>query len=193
MLQSLLDAAGERWTLPVILGYGAAQPVLPATIVDPAAWFWRVLNTLRSLGWYALFPVLAYTGLASLKPVPQEFRWQRVWLGLCCLVWVLVAAANAGGDQWDNPRYRTLFLPWMAYLAAWGWEWVKLRGDPWLLRLVGLVGIFVVFFLEWYISRYSPKLPHLSLTAMIALTAVSGAVFVAGCLGWDWIKGKKYG
>jgi len=192
MLQSLLNLAGERLTLPVILVYGVAQPVLPATLIDPAARLWRVLNTLRAAGWYILLPMLGYACLVSLTPAAQTRRWQRIWLGLGCLVWILVAAANAGGDQWDNPRYRTLFLPWMAFLAAWGWQWARQKRDPWLWRLGALAGIFVFLFLEWYISRYSSAFPHLGLSVMIGLTAASCLLFLAGCLVWDWLKRKKH-
>jgi peptidoglycan/LPS O-acetylase OafA/YrhL len=115
-----------------------------------------------------------------------------MWLALGCLVWICVAAANAGGDQWDNPRYRALFLPWMAFLAAWGYDWARRKRDPWLWRLGALVGIFVFLFLEWYISRYSPVFPHFSLAVMIGLTAALCILFTAACLVWDRLKRKKH-
>ena len=46
----------------------------------------------------------------------------------------MVAALNAGGDQWDNPRYRAILLVWQVILAAWAWEWARLRHDAWLWR-----------------------------------------------------------
>jgi len=39
MVQKLILGAGKQWSLPIILVYGFAQPVLPATIVDPAVLF----------------------------------------------------------------------------------------------------------------------------------------------------------
>jgi hypothetical protein len=191
MMQKLLSTLGERWWLPVVLGYGSLQPVLPATIVDPAIPLWRVLNSIHAVGWYMLFPVLGYSILATLNPAAQPRRWQRLWIGLACLVWILVAAANAGGDQWDNPRYRTLFLPWMALLAAWGWFWARQRRDPWLWRLGAVVVLFVVLFLEWYISRYSDIVPHLNLETMLILTVTSAGLFLVSCIVWDVVQKRR--
>src|SRR3990172_12744917 len=186
MLQNLLDSIGERWRFLVILGYGIAQPVLPAALVDPAASIWRVINSLRAAGWYLLAPFFSYGVLSIFYPGPQPGRWQRSWLSLACLGWLLVAALNAGGDQWDNPRYRLLFLPWMAYIAAWGWLWSRHRSDPWLWRLVVLMGMFVGLFLEWYISRYIKAFLHLSIWVMAGLTVSCVVIFLVGCLVWDW-------
>lgn len=190
MLQKLLETAGERWSIPLILGYGAAQPVLPATLVDPAAVIWRVVNTLRALGWYILAPLLLYGMLTSFHPGSQVRRWTRIFLGLACMLWIGIAAANAGGDLWDNPRYRVLFLPWMALFAAWAWEWRRIRRDPWLWRWLFIMALFVTLFLEWYISRYYPTLLHLSIWSMIGLTLAAGVAILAGSLIWDWVKSR---
>jgi hypothetical protein len=63
---------------------------------------------------------------------------------------MIIASARAGGDLWDNPRYRTIFLPWLTFITAWAW---KYRGK-WLYRLLIMEGIFIAFFTEWYLARY---------------------------------------
>jgi hypothetical protein len=191
MLQKLLRTAGGSWTLPIILGYGAAQPVLPATLIDPAAGIWRVINSFRAAGWYILAPMMAYATLTALRSRGQHLRWQAFWLGLVCGGWILVSAAVAGGDQWDNPRYRTLFLPWMAFLAAWGWTLSRKKSDPWLVRLWIAEAICVVIFLQWYISRYYPALIHFDVRFTIGITALVVVGYLIISLGWDFIRRKR--
>ena len=42
----------------------------------------------------------------------------------------MLCSARAGGDQWDNPRYRVLFLPFIAIVTAWGWQWSRRNATP---------------------------------------------------------------
>ena len=191
MLQKLFDTMGERFTVPIVIGYGVLQPVLPAVIVDPAALIWRVINILRSTGWYLLAPVLVYGLTSSLNSKVPSRRWQRLWLALVCFGWAVIAALNAGGDQWDNPRYRTLFLPWMAVLAGWVWSLAQQRKDPWIGRFLVVAGLFSVTFLEWYLSRYIPVLAHLDIRMTIVFSAVLIAGYLIGCVLWDYRKGKR--
>ena len=65
---------------------------------------------------------------------------------LLSLVWIFVSSARAGGDQWDNPRYRSLFLVWMVFLAGWSWVETLRRRSPWLWRMLLLeVGVYRLF------------------------------------------------
>jgi hypothetical protein len=182
MVQKLVQGAGKQWSLAIILIYGFAQPVLPATIVDPAAGFWRAFNILRALGWYALAFLLIYHLVGLFSPKPQPQRRIRVWLSLVVFAWVLIAAANAGGDMWDNPRYRVMFLPYQALLAAFALWWAYVHKSPWLWRWLAVEVVFVVAFLEWYISRYFPAIPHLSIWTMIGLTLSACSLILVG--GW---------
>jgi len=98
--------------------------------------------------------------------------------------WVLIAAYNAGGDQWDNPRYRTILLAWQALLAAWAWGWARERRDPWLARWLAVEAFFIASFAEWYLSRYwLHGLPRLDMWQMVVLNLAAAALI----LGWDWI------
>jgi hypothetical protein len=192
MLQKLFASAGERFIIPIVIGYGAAQPVLPATLVDPAAPVWRVINVLRAAGWYLLAPLLVFASITVVYPQFTERRWQRLWLSLACLTWVLIAAANAGGDQWDNPRYRTLFLPWMATLVAWVWSWARHNRNPWGYRFLVISGLFSLSFLQWYISRYFPALIHFDIRLMIIFSGVIIVTYLVCCLIWD-VRSRKEG
>ncbi len=92
----------------------------------------RVLGILRGLGWYALIPFLLY----SLRPIwkladrvgvalslskgaaHKRERLAWLWLWLATWSWILLSSFRAGGDQWDNPRYRVILLLLQAALAA---------------------------------------------------------------------------
>jgi hypothetical protein len=189
ILQSMIRVLGEGWTLPLVMVYGFAQPVLPAALVEPSLPLWMTLNSLRAAGWYALAPFLIYGLISAFHPAPQKLRGQRLWLSLVVFAWILISAANAGGDMWDNPRYRTIFLPWMALLAAWALWGARHRGDAWLWRWMAVEVVFVLFFLWWYISRYYPGLLHLSIWMTSGLTLSLAGLILLG--GWLWDRRKR--
>ncbi len=174
---------------PFVFIYGLFQPVLPAAIAAPAPIIWRSLAISRSLGWYVLFPVLVYAVVRvwCVKPIDKR-RWLLVLLFLVW-VWIFIASARAGGDQWDNPRYRTIFLPWMAILAGWAIHYAFEQKDRWFTRGLIIVGIFLAFFTQWYISRYYRFLPRFTLWVMVAFILVlSGGVILGG---WLWDRKQK--
>ena len=55
-----------------ITGYGLAQPVLPAVLVDPAPIVWKTIGILRAGGWYALAPFLLYAIFHLLAGPPRK-------------------------------------------------------------------------------------------------------------------------
>lgn len=190
MLQKLLDGTPELLHGLVILVYGIAQPVLPAMVGDPEAiWLMRLIGVLRALGWYALAPFLVYavTGVVRLKGEPR--RWQLLWLSLVGWAWIAISAWNAGGDQWDNPRYRTILLAWLALVAGWAWGWARQRKDAWLGRWLAVEAVFVLIFTEWYLGRYYPGFPHADIQVMIAATLLSAALILGG--GWVWDRTRR--
>lgn len=190
-VEAAIEELGQRWRTPFLVVYGLAQPVLPAAIAYPTTWLWRVLGIWRAAGWYALAPFLVYAAFAAWKPARAEPRRLWLWLAAAVLVWLVIASARAGGDQWDNPRYRTLFLPWMALLAAGGLDWALVRRDPWLGRWLAVEGIFLLFFTDWYLSRYYQIHARLQFTHMLALIAGLSALVLAGGWAWDRWKSKK--
>jgi hypothetical protein len=189
MLQNLLDGLPEQLHWLVILVYGIAQPVLPAMVGDPdAIWVMRLIGVLRAAGWYALVPFLVYGMMGMLRLRGEPRRWQLLWVSLVGWAWIAISALNAGGDQWDNPRYRTMLLAWLALLAGWAWSWARQRKDAWLGRWLAVEGVFVLMFTEWYLGRYYPGFPHLDIQVMIIATLTITALILGG--GWLWDQSK---
>lgn len=197
-IQKLFRSVGPQWEWLIILVYGTAQPVLPAVVGDlDAAWIARLTGFFRAIGWYALVPFLLYgilaafripaknNGTSAVSIASTKRRAQLLWLFGAVWVWVLIAAYNAGADQWDNPRYRTILLGWQALLAAWAWHWAREGRDPWLARWLVVEAFFITSFTEWYLSRYwLTGLPRLDMWQMVLINLVAAVLI----LGWDWLQ-----
>ena len=184
VLRRLSNAVGPRWQPVLILGYGAAQPLLPAALLETGSWFWRLVGTLRGMGWYALLPLLIYGTLACFRAPVRERRWQLVWLNVVLWAWLAVSAFNAGADQWDNPRYRAILLAWQALSAAWAWEWGRDRRDPWLKRLFAVEAVFLLLVAGWYAGRYLSRSAILDSLVVTVFILVGGIWIFVGYWGW---------
>jgi hypothetical protein len=174
--------------IPFLTAYGLVQPVLPATLTDPAPWIWQVFNSLRAAGWYILTPVLLYASFALWRVKDGGERRLLAWAAGTAWLWIIISSMRAGGDQWDNPRYRTIFIIWLAFLAAWGWRWGRQNKDPWLWRWLAVEGIFTLVMLHWYLTRYFPVLGHLSLTSEMGVVGLLSVLVLAGGWVWDRIR-----
>jgi len=186
-VQFHLESLPSILHFPFVLVYGIFQPVLPAALAAPAPWIWRGLGIFRAFGWYALLPLLIY-GLVrvwSLAPSRKK-RWLMVMV-VMAWVWILVASARAGGDQWDNPRYRVIFLPWMVIIAGWGVIYAKEIRDHWLGRIFVVEGIFLAFFTNWYFSRYYQGIPRLEFGWMVPVILVLSVAVIFG----GWLQDRK--
>ena len=111
--------------------------------------------------------------------------------GISSLVWlfILLSAYRGGGDQWDNPRYRVTFMIFQAVLAGWVWVEQKKFPDPWFRRVFIGIGCVFIWFIPWYLRRYS-----LTFTwAVIDLFKTLGLGFVSMILYWiwDWSHSQK--
>ncbi len=192
ILQSLINSIGEQWRWLVILVYGIAQPVLPAIVGDPsAAWIMRIIGFLRAAGWYALALFLVYGLFGVLRSRSEPRRIQLIWISIVSWAWIMVAALNAGGDQWDNPRYRAILLIWQVILAAWAWEWARSRHDAWLWRWLSIEVVFVGLFTEWYVGRYYPGIFHLEIKWMIVVILLICAMILISGVIWDHLHKIK--
>lgn len=186
MVQYLLEKMPTWAQLPFIVAYGMLQPVLPAALVAPAPWIWKSLAIFRAVGWYALLPLLVYGLFRVWKAKPERKRLLIFFILVSC-AWTLIASLRAGGDQWDNPRYRTIFLPWMAVISAWGLHYAIQTRDRWFQRILILEGVFVLFFTEWYLTRYHPGIPVVDfLLISLAIIIIGLIVFFIG-----WVKDRK--
>ncbi len=190
-VQKIFDAGPVWIRLPFIAIYGIFQPVLPATIIHPTKLIWAMIGFLRALGWYAMLPMLilsfgAAAGSRSGK-TPAE-RSIILWFSLLTWIWILLAALRAGGDLWDNPRYRTILLVWESILAGCVWGWWKETRNPWFVRIISMEAVFLVVFTQWYASRYFHWGGQLPFAGMVALILGIWVVI----LGVGWWQDKKH-
>jgi hypothetical protein len=151
--------------LPLVVAYGLVQPFLPASIVAGGAPIWHGIAIWRGLGWFALLPFLLYAPLASLK----ARGWRSLEFYLSMFIWIMaiVASYRAPGYQWDNPRYRAIFLAAQAAIAGWAWVHSRRTQSPWLRRVGILVAGVSLLFLQWYFGRVALT-PSLSLPLTFA-------------------------
>ena len=186
-LQTIFTVLPEPLQLPFITAYGVAQPVLPAAIADPTVWPMRFLGILRGVGWYALLPFLIYSLYSILKTADKRERLAWLWLWLVTWAWIILSSLRAGGDQWDNPRYRVILLLFQAALAAQALTWQRLTHDRWLGRVLAVEGVFLVLFGYWYAARYL----HWQ-AGIVHVFVILGLIFFLGVLilGGGWVKDR---
>jgi len=172
--------------LPLIIVYGIAQPVLPAAIGSPAVWPMQTLAILRGIGWYALLPLLFYAIFPIWKMTDKHERQTWLWLWLVMWVWILISAARGGGDQWDNPRYRTILLIFQAILAVQVILMQRQSHERWLGRLLAVEGVFVVTFAVWTQTRKDVYAYLMPLSLAVALFVGGSLLILVG--DWLWVK-----
>jgi Ca2+-binding RTX toxin-like protein len=139
----------------------------------------------RALGWYLLVPLMLAGFICLWKEPDKKNRRVLVLFYLLIIIWTILSSARAGGDQWDNPRYRSIFLVWMAFTGAWGLvQTIKTRSF-WLWRLLLLEIIYMGFFIHWYLSRYYDMFKRLDFWPMVRLLLIIGAVIIFGGIIFD--------
>jgi hypothetical protein len=183
MLQATLDKLPDALRLPFLVGYGLVQPFLPAAIASSGNGLWQGIAILRALGWFAFFPLLIYGTVAAISK--QGWRSLEAYLGI--LVWVsaLLASYRAPGYQWDNPRYRAVFLAAQASLAAWAWVVSRTEPTPWLKRIYACLGLATLLVLQWYLGR-RVGLPSLNLEGTLVATMGAVAAYLLVGVYRDW-------
>lgn len=177
-VQRLFGLTPEWMHIPLATMYGLTRPLLPAALADrTGAVLWQIVEIWRSLGWFALLPILAYAPAAALRSGNR--RGLAMYLGVAFWVVAAIASFRAGGDDWDNPRYRAAFVPLMGTLAGWAWFHARQAGSHWLRRAyIGVVGVTLIF-LHWYAGRYYGT-PRLSLEATLAAMLGFSALYFGG-------------
>jgi len=186
-VQKLFDEMPGWLRLPFVAVYGIFQPVLSAALVAPTKFIWKVIYILRALGWYATLPMLILSFGAAAGQGSRMMRNLLLWLSLLAWTWILLAALRGGGDQWDNPRYRTIMFLWQSILAGCVWVWWRETRNAWFIRIVAMEVVFLLVFTQWYASRYFHWGAQLPFALMVALIlGLWGAILGAG-----WWTDKK--
>jgi hypothetical protein len=183
-IQKIFKSTPEEVHIPLLTAYGVVQPFLPAALIKGSqAPVWQWISIWRAVGWTVLLPFLLYA------PMRVFFmgKGSRLVIALVLVVWawILLTAYRAGGDQWDNVRYRATFAGLQVALAAWAFWEQRRSQDPWLRRaLVGLLLIFA-WFVPWYIRRVVPfEWPVVDLFKTVGLGVASAVLYVV----WDWAR-----
>lgn len=175
----------------MITFYGLTQPFLPAALVDASKPIWQGIAIFRALGWYFVLPFILYAFFAVFKAKKEENRAGLIFLSIAFGVWVLISSLRGGGDQWDNPRYRVAFLPWMAILVGWVWQRIRSQKCPWFWRFLAVECVFILFFLNWYIHRQSDINTQMPFQVMIMLIVAISALILLGGVVWDLINRRR--
>ena len=183
-VQKLFDEMPAWMRLPFVMIYGVFQPVLPAALVEPTTLTWRILGIFRAVGWYALLPALLFAGLPGAGSGSAGERKVWLWLWAVAWAWVLFTALRGGGDQWDNPRYRTILFLWQALLAGQAWVWWRETRNPWFTRVLLGELAFLAVFSQWYASRYFHWGGQMGFGGMVGL--ILGLWALIGVGGWWW-------
>lgn len=183
-LQKIFDNAPDWLETPILIGYGIAQPFLPAAVMHrSASAVWWLIGIWRALGWNILLVLLAYASLRALfhngRHAFTRILVPILWLG------ILVAAFRAGGDQWDNSRYRATFAGLQLALVSWAMVEQRREPDPWLRRALVSGGLMVAWFVPWYLRRYTGFSWYITdVFRTLALGLASAALFNI----WDWAR-----
>jgi hypothetical protein len=190
MVASLVGIIGTRWRLPFVILYGLIQPVLPAALVYQSLPVWKGIAILRAAGWYFAIPFLLYGVGAIWKEARKNQNWGLFWLTMLMLVWVVVSSARAGGDQWDNPRYRAIFLPWLALIIGWIWQYLRQTRAAWFWRIAFLESAFVLLFTNWYLNRVFATGILIPINILLIVYCVLLVIVIGVGVIWD-LKRKK--
>jgi len=178
-LSQNISANLYKW---VVLVYGVVQPFLPAAMIASGNWIWRSIAIWRALGWTLLLPFLIYAPLRSLRK-PRQW----VIIGISIAVWIVIFSASfrSGGDQWDNPRYRLSFTCMQIAMAAWVMLDQQRSQDPWLRRMLVSAGLVILWFVPWYLRRYTAlDWPVVDVFKVFGLGLASSVLYLV----WDWAR-----
>ena len=183
-LQHIFEITPGWAHFPILIAYGVVQPFLPAAIiVGSHAPLYPRLTLWRSVGWSAVLALLVYAPWLAAR-LKKDAAFARV---LSLVVWagILIAAYRGGADMWDNPRYRATFASLQIALAAWAWVQHRRLADPGLRRLLVGLGLVMLWFLPWYIRRYTALTwIVVDLFKTIGLGLASAFLFTL----WDWAR-----
>jgi 4-amino-4-deoxy-L-arabinose transferase-like glycosyltransferase len=168
-----------------VVAYGITQPLLPPAFLEPTTITWHAIGILRSLGWYIVLPLLAYAPIAVWRREAGVQRRLWAWLVAFSWLWILVAAVRAGGDQWDNPRYRLIFFGIQALAASAAWLSWRADRDAWLPRIVAAEILCLLLFGQWYLARYYLIGIHFPIMVVMSMCIIVVLLILGGGAVWE--------
>ncbi len=174
-----------------VVGYGIAQPVLPPAFFAPTTLTWHIIGIFRAVGWYLMLPLLIYAPIAAWRAKPGVERRTWIWLSVFAWAWIMICSIRAGGDQWDNPRYRLIFFDVEALVVGFAWVWWREQKDSWLPRIVALEMLCVLLFGQWYLARYYRIGIHLPIMAVLSISLGTTALIFLGGWLWDGVRARR--
>ena len=151
LIRRIFNTTPDWVNTPILLGYGILQPFLPGALMDQGLPIWKGIAIWRALGWTLMLPFLLVSPFVLWNVKDKR----KLATGLVVVVWmgILIAALRSGGDLWDNPRYRVVFISLQAVLVAWVWVVQRSSSNPWLKRAIIGLGIILAWFIPWYLQR----------------------------------------
>ena len=176
-----------------VIAYGVTQPLLPPAFFEPTTTTWHVIGVLRSTGWYLLLPLLAYAPFAIRRLPSGGNRDVWAWLAGFSWLWIFLCSVRAGGDQWDNPRYRLIFFGIQAWVAAWAWLKWRMDHDPWLPRILAAEVLCLLLFGQWYVARYFLVGTHFPIMVVMGMCTAAVLLILLGGALWDRLRGAHKG
>jgi len=184
-IQAIFERTPEWSHAYLLLAYGIAQPLLPAAlVVTSQAPIWQGIAIWRALGWTILLILLLYASVRAWTKDSTTLT--RI---LIVLIWltILVASFRGGGDQWDNPRYRTTFAGLLVAVAAWGWTAQRRSRD----RVFRYALIWVISTMLWFVPWYLQREFHIPWPVGDAFKTLGlGTATAALLILWDWARWK---
>ncbi len=188
-MQKIFHSTPEYLHAPLLIGYGVLRPFLPAALIAGSeALIWPWITIWRAIGWTILLLLLVYAPLRAWSVRDRDRLAQVltivIWLG------IIIASFRGGGDQDDNPRYRAVFASLQIALAAWAWVAYRRSKDAGFRRALVSIGIILLWFVPWYLRRYTPVVwPVVDLFKTIGLGVISAVLYIL----WDWARGDPHG
>ncbi len=192
-IQNVFSKMNPLMQFLFVVGYGIVQPVLPPAFFAPTTLTWHIIAVFRAMGWYLILPFLIYVPIVAWRTTPGRERRLWIWLSFFSWMWILICAIRAGGDQWDNPRYRLIFFGFEALVAGYAWLWWREHRDPWLSRIVALEILCVLLYSQWYLARYYLIGIHFPILLVLGLSLLLAVGILLGGWLWDRWRTKKAG
>jgi hypothetical protein len=187
-IQNVFSKLGAGTQFLFVVGYGITQPVLPPALLEPTTLTWHVIAIFRSLGWYVVLPLLVYAPVAVRGMAAGGERRVWTWIVAFCWIWIVICSIRAGGSQWDNPRYRLIFLGFQALAAAFAMDSWRKKRDGWLPRILLAEILCLAVFGQWYLARYQHIGIHFPIMVVLGLSITGVLLILASGPIWERVR-----